>query len=74
MKSLLFFFTKQRYESFITSFWILYIQEGILCGVVPNVQECDMFVNVFEHQSHYYIHFQTKSLWESYKNSYLWVK
>ena len=37
---------------------------GNLCGVVANVEECDIVVSEFELQANYYVHFWTNILWK----------
>ena len=37
-------------------------REVSLCGVVVNVLDCDIVINVFEFQLHYDVHFQTNTI------------
>ena len=35
-----------------------FLSRGCSCGVVVNIPDCDIVVNEFELQSHYYLHFR----------------
>ena len=53
------------------------MEQGSLHGVVTNMLDCDIIVNGFELQSHYYNHFQINTLGEKGMNliiPHLWIQ
>ena len=52
------------YLSVYTSILIyVYLSWESPCGLVVNVQECDIIVNEFELQSRYYVHFRSNPIY-----------